>query len=94
MGSRRVRILSHKKNWCTTKNRTRSGLIGSLYYTAQLSEAQADKIRFYFNYDMIGSPKPQFAVYANNDAHKAGGSILFDYLESKLKSNDTKPFYG
>ncbi|PNY24677.1 Peptide hydrolase [Tolypocladium capitatum] len=66
------------------------GLIGSLHYTSQLSEAEADKIRFYFNYDMIGSPEPKFAVYADNDAHKVGGAILFDHLES----NGVKPVYG
>lgn len=63
----------------------RSGLIGSLYYGSQLSEAEADRIRFYFNYDMIGSKQPIYAVYADTDAHKTGGSILFDYLQSKGK---------
>ncbi|EGR45765.1 uncharacterized protein TRIREDRAFT_81087 [Trichoderma reesei QM6a] len=62
-----------------------SGLIGSLYYGSQLSEAEADRIRFYFNYDMIGSKQPIYAVYADTDAHKSGGSILFDYLQSKGK---------
>lgn len=94
MGSRRVSVLCREIIGCTANRGTRSGLIGSLYYTSQLSEAEADRIRFYFNYDMIGSPKPQFAVYANNDAHKVGGAILFDYLESNLKSNGVKPFYG
>lgn len=36
-------------------NICRTGLVGSLYYGSQLSESEADKIRFYFNYDMIGS---------------------------------------
>lgn len=63
----------------------RSGLIGSLYYGQHLSEEEADRIRFYFNYDMIGSKQPIYAVYADTDAHKTGGSILFDYLQSKGK---------
>lgn len=63
----------------------RSGLIGSLYYGSKLTEAEADKIRFYFNYDMIGSPYPQFAVYADNDGHKVGAAPLLEYLKSKGK---------
>ncbi|KAI8624688.1 peptidase family M28 [Xylariaceae sp. FL1651] len=58
-----------------------SGLIGSLYYTSTLSEADADKIRFYFNYDMIGSPYPQYEVYAGDNAGDAvGAQRLLDYL--------------
>ncbi|KAF4119382.1 Zn-dependent amino- or carboxypeptidase, M28 family [Geosmithia morbida] len=60
-----------------------SGLVGSLYYVSQLSEAELDAIRFYFNYDMIGSPEPFFHIYADTDAHKTGGQILFDYLEEQ-----------
>ena len=57
-----------------------SGLVGSRYYVSQLSEEEADKTRFYFNYDMIGSPAPFFHVYANDDDDKSGGSFLYDYL--------------
>jgi len=60
-----------------------SGLIGSIHYVSQLSEKEKDKIRFYFNYDMIGSPNPFYRVYADTDAHKAGGHFLFDYLTEK-----------
>ncbi|VUC30241.1 unnamed protein product [Clonostachys rosea] len=60
-----------------------SGLIGSLYYGSQLTEEEADKIRFYYNYDMIGSLAPQYVVYADTDAHKSGGQFLFDYLTEK-----------
>ncbi|KAH8123359.1 aminopeptidase Y [Trichoderma asperellum] len=62
-----------------------SGLIGSLYYGQHLSEEDADHIRFYFNYDMIGSKQPIYAVYADTEAHETGGSILFDYLKAKGK---------
>lgn len=68
----------------------RSGLIGSLYYGSQLTSEEADKIRFYFNYDMIGSIEPTYAVYADTDAHKTGGSIILDYLKSKGKD----AYYG
>lgn len=57
-----------------------SGLIGSIYYASQLSEEAIDNIRFYFNYDMIASPQPSYLVYADSDAHKAGGGFLYNYL--------------
>ncbi|KAL7628670.1 hypothetical protein AAE478_000185 [Parahypoxylon ruwenzoriense] len=58
-----------------------SGLVGSLHYTSTLSEAEADRIRFYFNYDMIGSPAPVFAVYTgDNEGDMAGAQPLRDYL--------------
>jgi aminopeptidase Y len=60
-----------------------SGLVGSRYYGAQLTEAEADAIKFYFNYDMIGSPFPTYTVYADSDAHKTGGQILVDYITEK-----------
>lgn len=69
---------------------TRSGLVGSLHYGSKLTEAEADKIRFYFNYDMIGSPKPSYTVYADNDAHRVGASPLLDYLKAKGKPAETK----
>jgi aminopeptidase Y len=57
------------------------GLIGSLYYTAHLSSSEVEKIRFYFNYDMIGSPEPVYGIYASdNAADKVGAQILLDYL--------------
>ncbi|KAJ3495275.1 hypothetical protein NLG97_g3514 [Lecanicillium saksenae] len=56
------------------------GLLGSLHYTAQLPEAERDKIKFYFNYDMIGSIEPVYLVQSDTVAHKYGGQPLFDYL--------------
>ena len=90
MGGRRVSLavclswLRQGVDWLI-ETHNRSGLIGSLYYGSQLSEAEADRIRFYFNYDMIGSKQPIYAVYADTDAHKTGGSLLFDYVQSKGK---------
>ncbi|OAA69415.1 aminopeptidase Y [Akanthomyces lecanii RCEF 1005] len=66
------------------------GLIGSLYYTTHLSDAEKDKIKFYFNYDMIASPKPKFLVYADNDAHEYGAIPLYEYL----KASGAKPEYA
>ncbi|UNI15425.1 hypothetical protein JDV02_001960 [Purpureocillium takamizusanense] len=59
-----------------------SGLVGSLYYASQLPEEEADRIKFYFNYDMIASNIPQYAVYADNDAHMYGATPLYDYLKA------------
>lgn len=58
------------------------GLVGSLYYTSQLSSEEADKIRYYFNYDMIGSPEPSYIVY---EGEEIGTQKLFDYLEAADK---------
>ncbi|KAL3424104.1 peptidase family M28 [Phlyctema vagabunda] len=84
-----LEILTAFRHYKGYKNKVRfawwgaeeSGLVGSLYYTSQLSEEEADKIRFYFNYDMIGSPFPVYAVYKGDNAGDAiGAQILYDYL--------------
>lgn len=62
------------------------GLVGSLFYTSNLSPAEADAIRFYFNYDMIGSPVPVYGIYVGeNPADKVGAQLLLDYLTAKGK---------
>ena len=72
------------KNFTLSDGAPRGGLAGSLYYTSHLSEQEADKIRFYFNYDMIGSPFPSWRVYKDpNDP--IGAQKLYDYLASKGK---------
>ncbi|KAG9259128.1 uncharacterized protein F5Z01DRAFT_669857 [Emericellopsis atlantica] len=60
-----------------------SGLVGSTYYVQSLSEEEKDKVRFYWNYDMIGSPEPFYHVYADDDADKTGGKYIVDYLTEK-----------
>ncbi|KAL7940823.1 hypothetical protein V8C42DRAFT_361681 [Trichoderma barbatum] len=60
-----------------------AGLVGSKYYASQLTDSEADKIRFYFNYDMIASPNATYAVYATSDADMIGGEVLFNYFKSK-----------
>ncbi|RYC56008.1 hypothetical protein CHU98_g10193, partial [Xylaria longipes] len=63
-----------------------SGLIGSLYYTSSLTPEEADKIRFYFNYDMVGSPYAEYQIYEGDNAgDPAGASKLFAYLEAAGK---------
>lgn len=61
-----------------------NGLVGSLYYTSKLSEAEADKIKYYFNYDMIGSPAPFYHVYKANDSG-IGAETLLDYVNKQGK---------
>lgn len=84
-----LEILTSFRHYKGFKNKVRfafwgaeeSGLIGSLFYTSQLSEADADKIRFYFNYDMIGSPFPVWAIYkGDNPGDAPGAQLLQDYL--------------
>ncbi|KAH7312648.1 hypothetical protein B0I35DRAFT_437457 [Stachybotrys elegans] len=68
-----------------------NGLIGSLYYTAGLTEEEADKIRFYYNYDMIGSPEPVYGIYVGeNPGDMVGASLLHDYLVA----HDRPAYYG
>ncbi|KAJ6256789.1 Serine/threonine-protein phosphatase [Drechslerella dactyloides] len=70
-----------------------SGLVGSLYYTKNLSEEEADKIRFYFNYDMIGSIAPFFRVYqGKNPGDVHGAKVLHSYLSAKGKPAEFAPF--
>jgi aminopeptidase Y len=51
-----------------------------LFYTRGLSEAEADKIKVYFNYDMIGSPFPIYRVY---DGNNVATTTLLEYLTSQ-----------
>lgn len=61
-----------------------SGLVGSLHYTSQLTESEADKIKYYFNYDMIASPKPFYHVYQANNSG-VGAEALLEYVASQGK---------
>jgi len=61
-----------------------SGLVGSLYYTSHLTEAEADRIKYYFNYDMIGSPQPEYGI-ASNDNSGVGPDLLEEYLVAQGK---------
>jgi Zn-dependent M28 family amino/carboxypeptidase len=58
--------------------------VGSLYYSTHLDEKEKDNIRYYFNYDMIGSIQPAWFIY--NDANSAiGAQRLLDVLRSQGK---------
>jgi aminopeptidase Y len=85
-----LEIASSIKKYKGFKNKIRlawwgneeGGLAGSLFYTSNLTEVEADKIRFYFNYDMIGSIEPIYEVYRDdgNVGSEIGSQILYDYL--------------
>lgn len=87
-----LEIMGSVKKYTGLKNKIRfiwwgaeeNGLIGSLYYTSQLSEAEADKIKYYFNYDMIGSPFPTYAIYQAENSGP-GAQELLDYLSAQGK---------
>ncbi|KAF5589572.1 leucine aminopeptidase 2 [Fusarium subglutinans] len=69
-----------------------SGMIGSTYYVSNLSKDESRKIRFYYNYDMIASPRPYYIVYADSDAHKSGARYLYDFLADKGYPAEYTPF--
>ncbi|KAK6508575.1 hypothetical protein TWF506_010660 [Arthrobotrys conoides] len=97
-----LEIMGSFKKYKGFKNKVRfawwgaeeSGLVGSLYYTKNLPEEEADKIRFYFNYDMIGSPFPFFRVYqGQNPGDALGAAPLYKYLsETAGKPAELAPF--
>ncbi|KAK4141453.1 peptidase-like protein [Dichotomopilus funicola] len=62
-----------------------SGLVGSLYYTSHLPEEDINKIKYYFNYDMTGSPFPVFSVEGSDNAG-IGTQLLGDYLVAQGKN--------
>ncbi|KAL2267983.1 hypothetical protein VTJ83DRAFT_2829 [Remersonia thermophila] len=70
-----------------------SGLVGSLHYTSQLSEEEINKIKFYFNYDMIGSPFPEFSI-GQDELSGTGAKVLQEYLESQGKKVKLGAFGG
>ena len=75
----------------TPKNRLRFGfwgaeelgLVGSKYYSAQLSSTEKAKIKLYLNFDMIGSPNPGYFVYDDNPAGNGARDELTSYFDSK-----------
>lgn len=84
-----LEIAGSFKKYTGVKNKVRfawwggeeNGLIGSNRYTGSLTEAEADKIKYYFNYDMIGSPYPIYRVYQAANSGP-GAQKLYDVLKS------------
>jgi Zn-dependent M28 family amino/carboxypeptidase len=68
-----------------------SGLVGSLYYVANLSQDELDKIALYLNFDMIGSPNFVRYVYDGDSSDTSGANppgsgtieqLFLDYFAS------------
>jgi aminopeptidase Y len=96
-----LEIVSSFKKYTGLKNKVRfiwwgaeeSGLIGSLYYTRSLPEEERDKIRFYLNFDMIGSINPKFDVYVgDNEGDAYGAALLEEFLLEQGEPAVRAPF--
>lgn len=61
----------------------RAGQAGSRHYVSQLSDEEARKIAFYFNFDQMATPHPNYTVHANNDADLYGATVLFEQLQEQ-----------
>jgi Zn-dependent M28 family amino/carboxypeptidase len=53
------------------------GLLGSTYYVDQLTDAQAEDIALYLNFDMVASPNYMFGVY---DGDNSGGTAAPGFI--------------
>ncbi|WP_169542322.1 M28 family metallopeptidase [Solirubrobacter soli] len=54
-----------------------SGLLGSEHYVGELTEAQADDIGLYLNFDMVASPNYTFGIY---DGDNSGGTAAPGFI--------------
>jgi Zn-dependent M28 family amino/carboxypeptidase len=54
-----------------------SGLLGSEHYVGELTQAQADDIALYLNFDMVASPNYMFGVY---DGDNSGGTAPAGFI--------------
>ena len=75
-----------------------SGLLGSEHYVGELSQAQADDIALYLNFDMIASPNYTFGIYDGDDSSDTapvpippGSAEIEDMFESFFTSRG-EPF--
>lgn len=64
------------------------GLLGSNYYTDNLTEEENKKIRLFLDYDMLASPNYAFEVYDSDDAtNPEGSSKIRDLFTSWYEKN-------
>jgi Zn-dependent M28 family amino/carboxypeptidase len=72
------------------------GLIGSRYYTSQLTPAQREQIDLYLNYDMNGSPNFVRFVGDGSVGGPPGSAMIeqlyIDYFSSEGLATDPTPF--
>ena len=115
-GSAALLEVADKMRWFPTRNKVRfalwgaeeAGLVGSTYYIAELPQAERDKIAFYLNFDMVGSPNYVRFVYdGDNSAYPPGtgsaagppGSgaieqLFHDYFADQGLDSAETPFSG
>ena len=77
-----------------------SGLVGSTFYVAGLSQAERDKIALYLNFDMVGSPNHVFFVYDGDNSDNVGapagpaGSAQIEKVFENFYTERGIPFKG
>jgi aminopeptidase Y len=89
-----IEIANSFKKYKGFKNKVRfgwwgaeeNGLIGSSAYVANLSETERNKLRFYFNYDMIGSINPKYYVGKHANSRSVVPDMLAKYLQERGKN--------
>lgn len=75
------------------------GLLGSEYYTSQLSETENMKIRLFMDYDMLASPNYAYQIYNATDAVNPVGSeelrdLYIDWYKQHGQNYTFVPFDG
>ncbi|KAI9735729.1 MAG: hypothetical protein M1818_006337 [Claussenomyces sp. TS43310] len=75
------------------------GLLGSEYYTSQLSEVENMKIRLFMDYDMMASPNFAYQIYNASNALNPTGSeelrdLYIDFYEAHDLNYTFIPFDG
>jgi Zn-dependent M28 family amino/carboxypeptidase len=77
-----------------------SGLVGSEYYVANLSQEEIDDIALYLNFDMVGSPNYIFQVYDGDDSDGEGagagpsGSAQIEKFFNSYYESVGEPYKG
>jgi Zn-dependent M28 family amino/carboxypeptidase len=77
-----------------------SGLVGSIYYVNNLTQAEKDSITLYLNFDMIGSPNHVFFIYDGDDSDAVGagpgpaGSAQIEQTFERFFNSVGVPFQG
>jgi Zn-dependent M28 family amino/carboxypeptidase len=77
-----------------------SGLVGSIYYVNNLTQAEQDKIALYLNFDMIASPNFVRFVYDGDDSDAVGagpgpeGSAQIEQLFNAHFESKGLPYKG
>jgi Zn-dependent M28 family amino/carboxypeptidase len=77
-----------------------SGLVGSTFYVAGLSQAERNRIALYLNFDMVGSPNHVFFIYDGDNSDNVGapagpaGSAQIEKVFENFYTERGIPFKG